>query len=80
VRAIDSVRSGDEIELSQRNFYLNSIGSRPSIPARIAGRIAARTSLVRCSARVIRIAEPAGCRGRKHRLVNSLASLRRFDS
>ncbi|WP_232460056.1 hypothetical protein, partial [Burkholderia ubonensis] len=25
VRAIDSVRSGDEIELSQRNFYLNSI-------------------------------------------------------
>ncbi|WP_232446065.1 hypothetical protein, partial [Burkholderia ubonensis] len=29
VRAIDSVRSGDEIELSQRNFYLNSIGSRP---------------------------------------------------
>ncbi|WP_232457515.1 hypothetical protein, partial [Burkholderia ubonensis] len=29
VRAIDSVRSGDEIELSQRNFYLNSIGPRP---------------------------------------------------
>ncbi|WP_232439527.1 hypothetical protein, partial [Burkholderia ubonensis] len=29
VRAIDSVRSGDEIELSQRNFYLNSIGSSP---------------------------------------------------
>ncbi|WP_232444557.1 hypothetical protein, partial [Burkholderia ubonensis] len=27
VRAIDSVRSGDEIELSQRNFYLNSIAS-----------------------------------------------------
>ncbi|WP_232453304.1 hypothetical protein, partial [Burkholderia ubonensis] len=28
VRAIDSVRSGDEIELSQRNFYLNSIAPR----------------------------------------------------
>ncbi|WP_232438191.1 hypothetical protein, partial [Burkholderia ubonensis] len=35
VRAIDSVRSGDEIELSQRNFYLNSIGPRP-IPASAA--------------------------------------------
>ncbi|WP_232450037.1 hypothetical protein, partial [Burkholderia ubonensis] len=40
VRAIDSVRSGDEIELSQRNFYLNSIGARgPPLPT---GRILLR--------------------------------------
>ncbi|WP_232428580.1 hypothetical protein, partial [Burkholderia ubonensis] len=31
VRAIDSVRSGDEIELSQRNFYLNSIVSSTDV-------------------------------------------------
>ncbi|WP_232487639.1 hypothetical protein, partial [Burkholderia ubonensis] len=34
VRAIDSVRSGDEIELSQRNCYLNSIAARSASPGK----------------------------------------------
>ncbi|WP_232446108.1 hypothetical protein, partial [Burkholderia ubonensis] len=44
VRAIDSVRSGDEIELSQRNFYLNSIGTRIAFLARQHGFDSCHTS------------------------------------